>query len=131
MPDREKVIKGLNSCSGSGTCVNSCPYYDNCGNNYSCTSNLAKDALALLKEQEQDIQNLIADFDDLREEHEKLLDKKIPLITSGKNVIQCKDCKYGKQLFPDYISCQISDENESGCHASHKPEWFCADGDRR
>lgn len=48
--DREKVIKGLNSCSGSGTCVNSCPYYDNCGNNYSCTSNLAKDALALLKD---------------------------------------------------------------------------------
>ena len=51
MPDREKVIKGLNSCSGSDPCVNSCPYYDNCGNNYSCTSNLAKDALALLKEQ--------------------------------------------------------------------------------
>ena len=52
MADREKVIKGLNSCSGSDPCVNSCPYYDNCGNNYSCTSNLAKDALALLKEQE-------------------------------------------------------------------------------
>ena len=52
--DREKVIKGLNSCSGSDPCVNSCPYYDNCGNNYSCTSNLAKDALALLKEQEHE-----------------------------------------------------------------------------
>jgi hypothetical protein len=52
MADREKVIKGLNSCSGSDPCVNNCPYYDNCGNNYSCTSNLAKDALALLKEQE-------------------------------------------------------------------------------
>ena len=46
-------------------------------------------------------------------------------------VVRCKDCKYGKQLFPDYISCQISDENKSGCHASHKPEWFCADGERR
>lgn len=52
MIDCEKVIKGLNCCSGSDSCANSCPYYDNCGNNYSCTSNLAKDALALLKEQE-------------------------------------------------------------------------------
>ena len=46
-------------------------------------------------------------------------------------IVQCKDCKHGSQLFPDYISCQISDENESGCHASHTPDWFCADGERR
>ena len=52
MIDCEKVIKGLNCCSGSDPCANNCPYYDNCGKNYSCTSNLAKDALALLKEQE-------------------------------------------------------------------------------
>ena len=43
-------------------------------------------------------------------------------------LVRCKDCIYGKQLFPDYISCEISEENESGCHASHKPDWFCADG---
>ena len=46
-------------------------------------------------------------------------------------LIRCKDCKHGELLFADYVSCQISDENESGCHASHKPEWFCADGERR
>jgi DNA-directed RNA polymerase subunit RPC12/RpoP len=50
--DKDKVIKGLTSCSGSDPCVNSCPYYDNSGNNYSCTGKLAKDALALLKENE-------------------------------------------------------------------------------
>ena len=51
--------------------------------------------------------------------------------TNMVEVVRCKDCKHGEQLFPDYISCRISDENESGCHASHKPEWFCADGERK
>ena len=50
---------------------------------------------------------------------------------SLKPLIRCKECKHGELLFADYVSCQISDENESGCHASHKPEWFCADGERR
>ena len=57
--------------------------------------------VAVLKEQEQDVQNLIADLGDLRKEHEKLLDKKIPLITSGQEVIRCKDCKYWQQLYGD------------------------------
>ena len=46
-------------------------------------------------------------------------------------VVRCKDCIHGKQLFADYVSCGISEENESGCHVSHKPDWFCADGERK
>ena len=46
-------------------------------------------------------------------------------------LVRCKDCKHGYQLCDDYISCEISEENESGCHASHKPDWFCAYGERR
>lgn len=45
-------------------------------------------------------------------------------------VVRCKDCKYGTQLYVDYISCELSEENESGCHMSHKSDWFCADGER-
>ena len=45
-------------------------------------------------------------------------------------LVRCKDCRHGYKLCADYISCEISEENESGCHASHKPEWFCADGER-
>ena len=47
-----------------------------------------------------------------------------------KSIVRCKDCIHGKQLFHDYVSCEISEENEAGCHVSHKPDWFCADGQR-
>ena len=51
MPDREKVIKGLEYCDigGSGTCYEKeCPYYQS----HDCTDELKNDILALLKEQE-------------------------------------------------------------------------------
>jgi len=85
----------------------------------------ADEAAVLLEEQEQDIQNLIADLDDLRKEHEKLLDKKIPLITSGQEVIRCKDCKY----------CEYPDAEKEWCKKGHlhgnAETWFCADGERK
>ena len=50
------------------------------------------------------------------------------MVINWKPIVRCKDCIYGHQLFADYVSCEISEENESGCHASHKPDWYCADG---
>ena len=86
-------------------------------------SNQFRDVLvALLKEKEQDIQNLIADLDDLRKEHEKLLDKKIPLITSGKEVIRCKDCRFRddpNSVISEWLPCQF---------ARTPDDWFCACG---
>ena len=52
----------------------------------------AKAALALLKEQEDSTRILTGDLEDLQKEHERLLDKKIPLITNGQEVTYCKDC---------------------------------------
>lgn len=43
-------------------------------------------------------------------------------------LVRCKDCEHGDILCADYVSCLISDENESGCHVSHNENWFCADG---
>lgn len=49
MPDREKVIKGLEHCSeGVVGCQKRCPYKSD----FYCRSNLARDALSLLKEKE-------------------------------------------------------------------------------
>ena len=55
MPDREKVINGLEVCRDQNnppgyrftSCVDDCPYYGN-----GCASKLKEDAIALLKEQE-------------------------------------------------------------------------------
>ena len=58
MPDMEKVVKGLQCCSGTGDCVNSCPYGDVTSFMFECTSLLAQDALELLKEQDARIREL-------------------------------------------------------------------------
>ena len=59
--DREKVIKGLERCKlfNKVNC-DKCPYdYNGRGNGKSeCTAELAEDALALLKEQQQRIEIL-------------------------------------------------------------------------
>ena len=61
MPDRkkEKVTKGLEHCSNKSFCNNGCPYSPilrdpNFGID-DCTTQLAHDALELLKEQESEI----------------------------------------------------------------------------
>ena len=52
--DREKVIKGIDICLNRFHCGAECPYYDNSG----CQEQLRDDALALLKEQQEEIENL-------------------------------------------------------------------------
>jgi len=51
MLDREKVINGLECCSQEIKC-GFCPYWNDDTEGFACSTNLAKDALALLKEQE-------------------------------------------------------------------------------
>ena len=45
------------------------------------------------------------------------------------DMVECKDCKYGYMLpnSSDYVYCT---KPYSGT-TSHKPKWFCADGERR
>lgn len=59
MPDREKVIKGLECCSvPEGHCEN-CPYETD-GYVAECTSALARDAIAMLKEQDEEHRRLLS-----------------------------------------------------------------------
>lgn len=52
MPNKEKVIKGLECHTKKKVCMNHCPYCDGTGCTEMCTSTLINDALILLKEQE-------------------------------------------------------------------------------
>lgn len=68
MPDREKVIKGLNHCFHGQECCGDteCPYYiehlsDSCCLE-DCQENLKVDVIALLKEQETQIERLEYDL---------------------------------------------------------------------
>lgn len=53
MPDREKVIKGLECCTKGGVCFSDCPYSKEVPMvDGRCITTVQADALALLKEQE-------------------------------------------------------------------------------
>ena len=64
MPDREKVIKGLECCKTYASC-NECPYD---GTEQSCNS-LRREALTLIKEQQELID---ADKEELKKERDEL-----------------------------------------------------------
>jgi hypothetical protein len=53
--DREKVIKGLETCSQKTVLYvcGQCPYNNDDSDTYDCTQALSEDALALLKEQQK------------------------------------------------------------------------------
>ena len=56
MMDSEKVIKGLENCITGFDCPPECPYLDDCNDLMKpMFVELAKDALALLKEQETEL----------------------------------------------------------------------------
>ena len=65
MPDREKVIKGLEVCTSKPCYCTDCPYKANC-----CldSQDVMEDALALLKEQDKAAKT--KEYCDILEEHE-------------------------------------------------------------
>ena len=54
--DIEKVIKGIDICLQRFHCGEDCPYYNDAKSG--CMEQLREDALALLKEQQEEIENL-------------------------------------------------------------------------
>ena len=101
MPDREKVIKGIEchrkkvQTTNSISCLE-CPYSEPKPIGEWCMSGLMDDIYALLKEQ--------------------------------KAVVRCKDCIYWDEECTE--ECDNSDSvcfHNGWC----KPDWFCADGERK
>ena len=102
MPDKEKVIKGLESCVKSDweVCMNKvCPYAPKESYNFACCRyKVMEDALELLKEQEA--------------------------------VVRCKDCKHGKvNPCSEFTTC--FHEGSCLYGNTRKSDWFCADGEGR
>lgn len=117
--DREKVIKGLEACRKTD-CIN-CPY--SASETEVCLINyLLTDALALLKEQEAEIDEISDEYLDLGKEMAK-----------QPEIVRCKDCKYGYHLVDtkkgEIIKYRIACLKRS--ELIQNQDWFCADGERR
>ena len=63
MADIEKVIKGLEACTGSvGDCNEHCPYFENCDDyEDGCRIEMERNALELLKYQHEHIETFLKD----------------------------------------------------------------------
>lgn len=125
--DREKVIKGLETCIPMKYETNEekecrheqCPYgRENYKPMNGCFWDLMEDALALLKEQEAEIHDLRSQIAMLVVAQHELCE----MMKEQPEVIRCKDCKkreswecwqyfFGRIKIPD--------------------DWFCADGVRK
>ena len=138
MTDREKVIKGIRKCLSHKPCSeNGCPYENECAVEH-LNDPLLRDAIELLKEQEDlgtELTNAVELIHKKNERIEKLLKnqeaQKFFVDESGKItplpvVVRCKDCIYGKHeknesTGMEWIYCAH--------HRESRPnEWFCASG---
>ena len=111
MPDREKVINALDICLGHGKC-------DDCGyrikGGYStmdCRKPMMRDALALLKEQQNQIW-------EMQDRTEYLEDK----LKEQPQIVRCNNCKKRYTV--------LCIQEEAG-NINNQDDWFCADGVRR
>ena len=116
MAKREKVIKGLKSCS-EVDCTE-CQYGKEGHGHSDCIERLCADTLALVKEREQamkekdgTISNLIAQIKEISQCYER--------------VVRCKDCKH----YDGDENSSLGTCLENGVCSTQ--EWFCADGERK
>jgi hypothetical protein len=125
MPDREKIIRALECCldivrSGrwASGCI-TCPY-DVEENN--CREKMILDAIAMLKEQDEQIRIKTENFNRL-----------VAKIGVMPKIVRCRDCRYGEPVMngagDDCIQCNNDDLWLDG--NLNFPDWYCADGERR
>lgn len=50
----------------------------------------------------------------------------IPLEEPPKELVRCKDCRFGEE-WGRLVGCG----SMKGFGITHKPDWFCADGERK
>lgn len=118
MTDREKVIKGLEVCTSiedGESCPKKCPYYQDVCYGY---DQLMRDALALLKEQEAELQKgrYYSDVFDIG-------------YKAGKeSIVLCKDCKNADYGIDEDGNRFMKCIGSVKCYGGTTPDFFCADG---
>ena len=117
MPDREKVIKGLECCLHGPMQCEKCPYMSEIGETVpNCVKTMRTDAISLLKEQEprvmklQEVHEMSWDYCYLEEE---VIKDKVLRIYSGKYRIKCI-------TWPSIASCVLSFGDEA-----YGKRWRC------
>lgn len=134
--DREKVIKGLeilmNGCEYI-QCEDCCFYISTkpfrCGLR---EEQIQEDALALLKEQQEQIDRLLEESASNAEMAEGMKE----LLKEQEAVVRCKDCANGEVCTQSwdgvqYVECHAHEEEGYDHEDGHPLDWFCADGKRR
>ena len=119
--DRKKVIKAIECCVVNHTrCFDDndklCPYFST--KVYMCEIELLKDALALLKDQREQLKTM------------RIANDVIADYLVQPQIVRCKDCKYWHQSL---ISGQekFGDCGQANGITLKSSDWFCADGERR
>ena len=112
MPDREKVVGHLNDCMEASRRDNTWVFV---------RKDIIADVLALLKEQEAEIDEVSDEYIDLGKEMAK-----------QPKIVRCKDCKYGYHLLDTKKGVIIKYRIACLKHPElmQSPDWFCADGER-
>lgn len=103
MPDREKVMTGLELCTAitQDGCLGLCPYKDERVETYSgfCEQVLIRDALSLLKEQAE-------------------------LLKEQDEIVRCKECYFKlRQEANGAVVCNLDG-------SQHEGDWYCPKGER-
>ena len=116
--DREKVIGHLNDCMEASRADNGWVFV---------RKDIIADVLALLKEQEAEIDEISDEYLDLGKEMAK-----------QPEIVRCKDCRWwDKREGSHYGYCQACQHGyssghwEIGIYRSYRGDFFCADGERR
>ena len=129
MADRVKVIKGLEICANRVPGKydrNKCPY--EIDGNY-CEINLTNDAIALLKEQQQQIWELQDQVEYLTDKQKK----KFFVYSDGKitplpDIVRCKDCVHRGKVEKCVLAAIAAEKDFPLFMLDNHGEWYCADG---
>jgi hypothetical protein len=85
-----------------------------------------------LKVEIQDLRRTIKEQESVIEALKSDLDETLAILSEQPEIVRCRECKHGWRMASGVVyMCESPEQNEKMCIHVHKPDWFCADGERR